>query len=106
MVPLTPVVVLSACLFVTGLMGLLTRRNLLLVLLSLQLMLGAGCLAFVAFDQAWLLTDVARPRTGAVFGLIASLAAAGQLALGLAMVFVLARARRSLDIETLDELKW
>ena len=106
MLPVTPVIVLSACLFVIGLMGLLTRRNLLLVVLSLQLMLGAGCLAFVAFDQAWLMTDVTRPRTGAVFGLIATLAAAGQLGLGLALVFVVARARRSLDIEALDELKW
>jgi NADH-quinone oxidoreductase subunit K len=102
----TPAIVLSTCLFVTGLIGLLTRRNLLLVVLSLQLMFGAGVLAFVAFDQAWLMTDVTRPRTGAVFGLVASLVAAGQLALGLALVFVLARARRSLDIEALDELKW
>ena len=93
------VVALSAGLFVIGAVGAVTRRNLLVVLASLQLMLGAALLAFVAFAQRG-------GSSGAVFALIAIAVGAAQLALALALVVAWARKRASLNIEDLDQLKW
>ena len=99
-------VVLSATLFVTGAVGVLTRRNLLVVLLSLQLMLGAAALAFAAFARLGTSPLVDEASPGPVFALVAIVVGAAQLALVLALVVALVRRRSSLDVEDLDLLKW
>ena len=98
--------VLSAALFVAGAVGVLTRRNLLVVLLSLQLMLGAAALAFVAFARLDASRLAAEGSPGPVFALIAIVVGAAQLTLALGLVVSLVRRRASLDVEDLDLLKW
>jgi len=72
--------VLSAILFIIGVFGVITRKNLIIVLMSLELMLNAANLAFVAFSRA--LGDM----TGQVFMIMAITVAAAEVAVGLAFV--------------------
>ena len=106
MVPIEQAIALSVVMFVIGAVGALVRRNLLVVLMSLQLMLGAAGLAFVAFNRAWASDAAAGVLAGQLFVLAAVVVAAAQLALALALVVALVRKRSSLDIEDLDHLKW
>lgn len=106
MISVDQVLALSIVMFIIGTIGALTRRNLLLVLMSLQLMLGAAGLAFVGFSRVWASGAAAGALGGQIFVLVAIVVAAGQLALGLALVAAVVRKRSSLDIEDLGRLKW
>lgn len=106
MIAVDQVIALSVVMFIIGTIGALTRRNLLVVLMSLQLMLGAAGLAFVGFNRVWASGAGAGALGGQIFVLVAIVVAAGQLALGLALVAALVRKRSSLDIEDLGRLKW
>lgn len=91
--------VLSAILFVIGAYGVIARKNLLIVLMSLELMLNAANLAFVAFSRA--LNDM----TGQVFMIMSITVAAAEVAVGLALVVAVYAHRESLDIDILKLLK-
>jgi len=91
--------VLSAILFVIGAYGVIARKNLLIVLMSLELMLNAANLAFVAFSRA--LNDM----TGQVFMIMSITVAAAEVAVGLALVVAVYAHRESLDIDLLKMLK-
>jgi NADH-quinone oxidoreductase subunit K len=105
--PLDHVVVLSAALFTIGAIGVLVRRNLVVILMSLELMLNGVVLAFVAFNRAWP-TGVAGESSldGQVFALAVIAGAAAELAVGLGIVIALVRNRASLDVEDASLLKW
>jgi len=90
----------SAGLFAIGLYGLLARRNLVLVLMSVELMLGAVSLNLVAFD-VWL-ADVL--RSGQVLTLMVIAIAAAEVGLGLAIVLQLFGQRATSAIDDLDTL--
>ncbi len=91
--------VLSALLFVIGAYGVIVRKNLIIVLMCLELMLNAANLAFVAFSRA--LGDM----TGQVFMIMSITVAAAEVAVGLALLVAIYSHRESLDIDILKLLK-
>jgi NADH-quinone oxidoreductase subunit K len=93
-------VALSAILFVLGALGALTRRNLIVILMSIELMLNAVNLALVAFSRQW--GDLA----GHIFVLMVIVVAAAEVAVGLGIVIALFRNRESMNVEDVSLLKW
>lgn len=94
--------VLSAALFSIGIYGVLIRRNAVLVLLSVELMLTAVNINFVAFGRYF--ADTA--AGGQVFALFVITIAAAEVGIGLAIVLLIFRNRASANIDELDLLKW
>ena len=91
--------VLSALIFCIGAVGVLTRRNPLVVLLCLELMLNAGNLALVAFARAH------GNQEGQIFALIVMVVAACEVAVGLGLIVALYRRRLPIDVDELRELQ-
>jgi len=106
MLPLEHVIGLSAILFVIGMIGVATRRNLIVVLMSIELMLNAVNLAFVGFNRLWPGTATAPALDGQVFVLMVITVAAAEVAVGLGIVIALFRNRDSVDLEEVSLLKW
>lgn len=92
--------ILSAFLFCTGVYGVLARRNGVLVLLSVELMLNAVNINLVAFAQA--LQDI----TGQVFALFVITVAAAEVGIGLAIVILIYRNRETINVDEVNLLKW
>ena len=99
-VPLSWFLTLSAILFGLGVAGFLYRRNIITVFMSIELMLNAVNLAFVAFARAHNQLD------GLIFVFFVIVLAAAEAAVGLAIVITIAHNRRSLNIENVDLLKF
>jgi NADH-quinone oxidoreductase subunit K len=97
-VPLQKVVLLAAVLFAIGLAGVTCRRNILIILLSVEIMLNAGNLALVAFSK------VHGNVTGQVFVFFTMTVAAAEVAVGLAIVIAVYRLRRTTDVGEVTEL--
>ena len=91
--------VLSAFLFCIGATGVLTRRNPLVVLLSLELMLNAGNLALISFSRMWGNGD------GQVFALIVMVIAACEVVVGLGLIVAMYRRRIPIDVDEVAELR-
>ena len=91
--------VLSAFIFVIGASGVLTRRNPLVVLLCLELMLNAGNLALVAFSR------MHGNEGGQVFALIVMVIAACEVVIGLGIIVAMYRNRLPIDIDEMSELR-
>ncbi len=100
MPPTEHALILSAVLFGIGTIGALTRRNLIVILMSIELMLNAVNLAFVAFSRMW--ADV----TGHIFVLMVITVAAAEVAVGLGILIALVRNRDSVNVEDASLLKW
>ena len=100
MVPLGHYLILSAVLFATGTMGVFLRRNVITVLLSIEVMLNAVNLAFIAFGRAQGSVD------GQVIMFFVVTVAAAEAAIGLALVIALFRHRESLNPDVFTSLKW
>jgi NADH:ubiquinone oxidoreductase subunit K len=92
-------IVLSALIFCIGLAGVLSRRNPLVVLLSLELLLNAGNLALVAFSRMWGNAD------GQIFALIVLVVAACEVVVGLGLVVAMYRNRIPIDVDEMSELR-
>jgi NADH-quinone oxidoreductase subunit K len=99
MVPTQYYLVLSAILFGLGAVAFVVKRNIITIFMSIELMLNAVNLAFVAFSQAKGKLD------GQVFVLFVIVVAAAEAAVGLGIIVLTARNRRSLNIERVDLLK-
>lgn len=99
-IPLEHVIALSALLFAIGVAGALARRNLIVILMSIELMLNAANLAFVGFARAW--GDVG----GQIFVLMVIAVAAAEVAVGLGIVIALFRNRESVNVEDVSLLRW
>ena len=99
-VPLSWYLTLSLLLFVLGIAGFLFRRNIITVFMSIELMLNAVNLAFVAFARAHNQLD------GLVFVFFVIVVAAAEAAVGLAIVILLAQHRESLNVERVNLLKF
>jgi NADH-quinone oxidoreductase subunit K len=106
MLPLEHVIGLSAILFVIGMIGVATRRNLIVVLMSIELMLNAVNLAFIGFNRLWPGTADAPTLDGQIFVLMVITVAASEVAVGLGIVISLFRNRDSVDLEEVSLLKW
>lgn len=99
MIPLQHGLILAAILFVLGLTGLLIRRNLLFMLISLEVMINAAALAFVVAGSYWGQAD------GQVMYILAITLAAAEASIGLALLLQLYRRRHTLDIDTVSEMR-
>ena len=106
MIPLDHVIGLSAILFMLGVIGALTRRNLIVVLMSIELMLNAVNLAFVGFNRMWPGTAAAPALDGQIFVLVVITVAAAEVAVGLGILISMFRNRDSVDLEDVSLLKW
>jgi NADH-quinone oxidoreductase subunit K len=98
-VPLAFYIGLSVIIFLIGLVGVLTRRNPLLLLLSVELMLNSGNLALVGFSRYWNTTD------GQVFALVVMVVAATEVVIGLGLVVAVFRQRLALDVDQMSSMK-
>jgi NADH-quinone oxidoreductase subunit K len=90
---------LSAVLFVIGLIGVLTRRNVLVIFMCVEMMLNAVNISFIAFGRA------ISSATGQVFALFVITVAAAEAAVGLAIVIAIARRQDTTDVGRLDTLR-
>ena len=93
---------LSAVLFCIGLLGAFTRRNAIVVLFSIEIMLNAANLNFIAF---WRFGPHPEALSGPLFALFAIAVAAAEVAVGLALVIAVYRHYRSVDVEKMNTLK-
>ena len=100
MIPLSYYVILSAIVFTTGLVGVLIRRNIIIILLSIELMLNATNINFVAFSRY--LANV----SGQVFVFFALTVAAAEVEVGLAIIIALYRSKSSINVDEFQLLKW
>ena len=91
--------VVSAIIFCTGAGGVLVRRNPMVILLCLELMLNGANLSLVAFSRLWGGED------GQIFALIVMVVAAAEVTVGLGMVVAIYRLRMPIDVDELSELQ-
>ena len=101
LVPLGAFVAVSAALFFIGLAGVLVRRNAVVILMCVELMLNAANLALVAFSRRLGVLD----ERGSVFVVFVFVDAAAEVAVGLAIVLALYRNRPTVDVDEVREMK-
>lgn len=99
-VPLAHYQALAATLFMIGVVGVMTRRNLIVVFMSIELMLNAANLSLVAFSRAWGNVE------GQIFVFMVIVVAAVEVAVGLAIVISLVRNRDTVNVEDSSLLRW
>ncbi|MFO7584014.1 MAG: NADH-quinone oxidoreductase subunit NuoK [Anaerolineales bacterium] len=99
MVPVSYYIILSAILFSLGALGVLIRRNALVMFMSIELMLNGANLAFVAFARSYGSFD------GQIFVFFVMAVAAAEVAVGLALVVAIYRTRNSIDLDLMSSLK-
>ncbi|HZW03945.1 MAG TPA: NADH-quinone oxidoreductase subunit NuoK [Anaerolineaceae bacterium] len=97
--PITYYLGLSAILFILGILGVLLRRNPLIVFMSLELMFNAANLAFVSFAAYH------QVLTGQLFVFFVMTVAAAEVAVGLALMVAIFRTRHDIDVDDLNQLK-
>lgn len=99
-IPLEYYLVLSAFMFLTGVTGVLTRRNAIVVFMSIELMLNSANLSMVAFSSFM------GNSAGQVFVFFVMTVAAAEAAVGLAIIIALFRNKVSLNIDEVNIMKW
>ena len=100
LIPLQNYLWLSTAIFVIGIVGVLTRRNAIVIFMSIELMLNAVNLLLVAFSS------YRSDPNGQVFVFFIMAVAAAEVAVGLAIIVMIYRNSRSIDIGFLNKLKW
>ncbi len=99
MIPLSHFMVLSAVLFTTGVLGVVLRRNAIMIFMSIELMLNAVNLAFVALAHSL------HSLNGQVFVFFVMTVAAAEVAIGLALIVVLFRTKGTIGVDEVNLLK-
>ena len=99
MVPSSHVLIFSLALFCIGMLGVLTRRNAIIVLMGIELMLNSANINFIAFSRQ--LGDLA----GQVFSIFTIVVAAGEVAVGLAIIIALFRNKDTINIDEINIMK-
>src|SRR5216683_8202993 len=102
MTPLRYYLIVSALLFSIGLAGALTRRNAIIVLIGIELMLNAANLNFIAF---WRFSEHPEALTGIMFVIFSIGVAAAEAAVGLALIIAIYRHYKSANIDQIDRMK-
>ena len=97
-VPTSALSGLSAVLFTLGVLGVLVRRNALVIFMSIELMLNAGNLAFITFARA------SQALSGQIFVFFVIAVAAAEVAVGLALIVAIFRARNTIDVDQVSSL--
>lgn len=99
-VPINLYIILSTVLFTIGVLGVLFRRNAIIIFMSIELMLNAVNLLLVAFSSYH------SDASGQVFVFFVMAVAAAEVAVGLAILIMIFRNTKSTDIDFLNKLKW
>ena len=108
---------LSFLLFIVGIAGVLSRRNIIIILMSIELMLNAVNLNMIAFSRYLALNQASfaalkpvslavEPLTGPIFTIFIIVVAAAEAAVGLGIVIAMYRNRKTVAIDEIDLLKW
>jgi len=92
-------IALSAILFAIGALGVLIRRNALIIFMSVELMLNAANLAFVAFANTY------QQMNGQIIVFFVIAVAAAEVAVGLALIVAIFKTKQSIDVDTMSSLK-
>lgn len=100
MIPLAAYVTVSAILFMTGLVGVLVRRNFIIVLMCVEIMLNAANINLVAFSH------YLESMAGQLAALFVIAIAAGEAAVGLAIIIVVFRTKIATNVDQINILKW
>jgi NADH-quinone oxidoreductase subunit K len=98
-IPTSYYVALSAILFTLGVLGVLTRRNALIIFMSIELMLNSANLLFVAFARQFQELD------GQLFVFFIMTVAAAEVAVGLALIVTIFRTKHSINVDEINQLK-
>ncbi len=109
MVPVDYYIALSAILFALGALGVLIHRNPLIIFMSIELMLNAANLAFVAFGRSYqIAAEIAKEKPifdGQIFAFFVIAVAAAEVAVGLALIVEIFKAKKNINIDELNSLK-
>src|SRR5512140_2275217 len=98
-IPLSYYIALSVLLFSLGTLGVLIRRNPLIIFMSVELMLNAANLAFLAFSRFF------NVLTGQIFVFFVMTVSAAEVAVGLALIVIIFRSKHSIDVDLMNSLK-
>ena len=99
MIPVSYYFILSAILFSLGALGVLIRRNAILIFMSVELMLNSANLLFVAFARVY------ESLNGQIYVFFVIAVAAAEVAVGLALIVAIFRTKKSIDIDEMSSLK-
>ncbi|MCH9008445.1 NADH-quinone oxidoreductase subunit NuoK [candidate division KSB1 bacterium] len=100
MIPISYYLILSGILFTIGVVGVLTRRNAIVIFMSIELMLNAVNLTLIAFSKQFNSLD------GHVFVFFVMVVAAAEVAVGLALIVAIFRTKESIFVDDFNLLKW
>ena len=100
MVPLSHYLILSAILFVIGVMGVLLRRNVIVVFMSIEIMLNAVNISLIAFDKYY------NQHDGQIFSFMVICVAAAEVSVGLAIVISMFRNKPTVNLDEFNLMKW
>ena len=102
MFPITPYhyLVLSAALFIIGVIGVMLRRNIIIIFMSIELMLNAVNINLAAFSQQW------QNAVGQVFAIFIIAVAAAEAAVGLGIILSFYRNKDTLDVDEMNIMRW
>jgi NADH:ubiquinone oxidoreductase subunit K len=103
---LSKFLVIAAILFIIGVAGVLTRRNIIVIFMSIELILNAANLNFIAFSRYLQDTGGTNPMAGQIFTVFIIVVAAAEAAIGLGIVIALYRNRETIWVDQIDLLKW
>ncbi len=103
---LSKFLVIAALLFIIGVAGVLTRRNIIVIFMSIELILNAANLNFIAFSRYLQDTGNVNAVAGQVFTVFVIVVAAAEAAIGLGIVIALYRNKETIWIDEIDILKW
>ncbi len=103
---LSKFLVIGALLFIIGVAGVLTRRNIIVIFMSIELILNAANLNFIAFSRYLQDTGNMNAIAGQVFAVFVIVVAAAEAAIGLGIVIALYRNKETIWVDEIDILKW
>jgi len=102
----TKFLILSSLLFIIGVGGVLARRNIIVIFMSIELILNAANINFIAFTRHWQMLGHINEHTGELFTIFIITVAAAEAAIGLGIVVSLYRNRETVAVDEIDLLKW
>ncbi len=103
---LSKFLVIGALLFIIGVAGVLTRRNIIVIFMSIELILNAANLNFIAFSRYLQETGNVNAVAGQLFTVFIIVVAAAEAAIGLGIVIALYRNKETIWVDEIDLLKW
>ena len=103
---LSKFLVIGALLFIIGVAGVLTRRNIIVIFMSIELILNAANLNFIAFSRYLQETGNVNAVAGQIFAVFVIVVAAAEAAIGLGIVIALYRNKETIWVDEIDLLKW